>query len=303
MGIGQILNKLPNMEGDLTLPKRIEEEMEIAIDCLSGSLHFEFSESETHCTLTILGWNDNDVTRQAIAHYLVGLRACAIDAALNIRSQLEDTPEDRQEVIQNVFAIIGIDNSELSQDQKQDDRNPWIAEGIWHMCMAIAARRNELHPIGSVISVDYAHIASKDHGLDGLVLYEVDNLFGISIIESKAYRDDPNRAINNAVEFYRDIDSGKHDLRIRQSVQIMRTALPPNFQSMISGSFWKRERTYIPNPHYDESNKMDWTNIRPSFRDLKPVRTNIIIMPHKISGFDNFFDQIADEMRSFARSL
>jgi hypothetical protein len=303
MGIGRILNKLPNKEGDLTLPKRIEEKMEMAINSLSGSLHFGFSESETHRTLTILGWNESAVTRQAIAHYLVGLRASAIDAALNIRSQLEDTPDDRREVIQNVFAIIGIDNSVLSQDQKQDDRNPWIAEGIWHMCMIIAARRNEFHPIGSVISVDYAHIASKDHGLDGLVLYEVDNLFGISIIESKAYRDDPNRAINNAVDFYKEIDNGKHDLRIRQSVQIMRTSLPQSVQSRISGSFWKRERTYLPNPHYDANNNMDWANLRPSFRALKPFRTNIIIMPHIISGFDDFFDQIADEMRNFARSL
>ena len=287
----------------MTLPKRIEDATKLAIECLQNSLQFSISESETHRTLTILGLNDSDDTRQVIANYLVGLRACAVDAALNIKSHLENTAEDRLEVIHNVIAIVGNDNSELSEDQKQDERNPWIAEGIWHLCMVIAARRVDFHPFGSVISVDYAHVASKDHGLDGLVMYENNNLFGLSIIESKAYRDDPNRAINNAVGFYREIDSGKHDLRVRQSVQIMRTALPQDMQSRISGSFWKRERSYLPNPHYDASINMEWTNPRPSFRDLSLGRQNLIIMPHVIFEFDNFFDQIADAMRTFVRSL
>lgn len=287
----------------MTLSKRIDDSMKLAIDCLQKSLRFSISESDTHRTLTILGMNDSDDTRQAIANYLVGLRACAIDAALSIKSQLENTSKDRLEVIQNVLAIVGNDNSELTENQKQDDRNPWIAEGIWHLCMVIAARRADFHPVGSVISVDYAHIASKDHGLDGLVMYENNNLFGLSIIESKAYRDDPNRAINNAVGFYQEIDRGNHDLRVRQSVQVMRTALPQDKQSRISGSFWKRERSYLPNPHYDASINMEWTNPRPSFRNLSLSRQNLIIMPHIIFGFDNFFDQIANAMRAFVKSL
>ena len=72
----------------MTLPKRIEDAMGLAIDCLVNSLQFEISEAETHRTLTILGLNNSDDTRQAIANYLVGLRACAIDAALNISISL-----------------------------------------------------------------------------------------------------------------------------------------------------------------------------------------------------------------------
>lgn len=178
------------------------------------------------------------------------------------------------------------------------------------MCLAIAARRGEFHPNGNIIALDYAHVITKDHGLDVAAMYEKDNLFGLSLVESKAYRDRPNDAVNDAVAFFREVDNGKHSSRIRQSVQVMRNALSLDQQSKISASFWKRERTYLPNPHYhcDNNNLMNWANPRPSFRNLKPKcmvfdSSNIIIMPHIIFGFDDFFDRISDEMRMFARGL
>lgn len=103
--------------------------------------------------------------------------------------------------------------------------------------------------------------------------------------------------------FFREVDKGKHSPRIRQAVQIMRGDLPDEKQEMITMSFWKRERAYIPNPHYDASNRVDWTNSRPSFNDLIPDRQHIIIMPHEIKFFREFFDEIASEMRKFAQSL
>ncbi len=286
----------------MSLPVIIEVAMEDAIDFFVRSLRCDFCEADTHDTLIILGWNDNEESRRSIARYLVGLRALAIDAALTIRSQLEDTPDDRLEIARNVYAIVGKNNFELTDEQIRSERNPWISEGIWHLCMVVASRRQELHPIGSILSVDYAHVASKDHGFDVLAMYEdIDTLFGLTIVESKAYKDDPNGAIANSVEFYREIDCGEHDLQLRQSVQIMRTALPLSVQEKISGSFWKRKRSYIPNPHYDKINNVNWRNSRPSFRSLVPKKPNIIIMPHIIKDFDIFFDLISDEMRYFVK--
>lgn len=280
----------------------VESEMKNAIAYLTASLQSELVESTTHKTLTISGWNDNCVTRQAIAHYLIGLRASAIDAALNIKSQLEDTNEDIEELRKNVISIIGSSDDELSLDQKQDERNTWISEGLWHLCMEIASKRKEFHPIGKVIAIDYPHIASKDHGLDVVVLYKNKELLGISIIETKAYKLRPNKAIKKAIEFFREVDQGKYDLRIRQSVQIMRTALPEDLQKIVTGSFWKRQRAYIPNPHYDACCKVDLSKNRPTFNGLFPGNLNIIVMPHAIIGFDVFFNQISDEMRSIIRS-
>ncbi len=287
----------------MSLPRKIEEAMSNAIAYLVDVLRCQILDADTHRVLIVTGWNNDSSTRQAIAHYLVGLRACAIDAALNIRAELEDTLADRVELRQSILKIIGASNETLTDDQKQDERNPWMAEGLWQLCMVIAARRPEIHPVGGVVAVNYAHTAAKDHGLDVAAIYESNNVYGLSLIESKAYKQDPNQAISKAVDYFKAIDRGEHAPKIRQTVQIMRTALPAEQQERIPMSFWKRMRSYLPNPHYDAGCTMNWTNTRPSFRELTPDRLNIIIMPHIITNFDTFFDTIADEMRAFVRSL
>jgi hypothetical protein len=294
------------------LPERIEYAMTHAIQYLGRILEWEILEAPTHRTVIVTGWNKDDSTRQAIAHYLVGLRACAIDAALNIRAELEDSEEDKIEVLGNVIAIVGEDDAEETEEQKRRktyERNPWIAEGIWHLCMAIAAQhRREIHLPGAVVALNYAQPIAKDHGLDVAAIYEIvdRDLFGLSFIESKAHENDINGAISKAVGFFREVNEGKkHAVRIRQSVQIMRSSLPRDKQAQIPRSFWRRTRAYLPNPHYDARCRVDWTNSRPSFDTLRldKVNIDIVVMPHEICEFANFFDEIADEMRAFARSL
>lgn len=288
----------------MSLPNDINEAMESSIEHLTNSMRYEVLEADTHRTIIVTCWNDDDQNRKAVARYLVGLRACAIDAALNIRARLEDTPEDRSEIMQSVADIIGGSDVELTIDQKQDERNPWIAEGIWHLCMTIAKRRPGIHPMGNIIALNPIHVVAKDRGLDVIAIYmEEEAIFGLSFIESKAYKNNPNGAINDAVALFKNVDQGKYATRIRQAVQVMRASLPPNTQAAISTSFWKRKRSYIPNPHYDESHRINWAGTRPSFRSLEPDRANILVMPHIICGFDEFFDNIADEMRSFVGSL
>lgn len=285
--------------------------MKNAISDLAIALRFEACNVTTHQALIVAGWDDNDSCRQAIAHYLVGIRACAIDAALNIKATLTDTTEDRTEILQSVLAVVGKTNEWSSDPEeceeqrafKQDERNPWIAEGIWHLCLAVAAHRSEIHPMGNIILLDYAHIKAKDHGLDVSAIYQANGETGISLVETKAYRNNPNGAISAAVGFFRDVDKGNHSTRIRQAVQIMRTALTPELNGTISSSFWKQNRTYICNPHYHADHSVDWTNARTSFRNLEPEPDYIAIMPHCIVDFDLFFDDIAEKMRTFANSL
>jgi hypothetical protein len=287
----------------VSLPDAISNATRAAIETI-GDLHwYQEFESESHFALVLGGFAESTRGRRAIARYLVGLRASAIDAALNIRSELEDTPEDQQEILESVYAIVGESNDDLTQEQKEDERNPWIAEGIWHLCMAVAYDRTRLHPVGQIVALFYPHISAKEHGLDVATIYEKSGALGVSLVESKAYKSRPNAALSSAVGFFRQVDDGTHDVRIRQVVQIMRTALPPRRQRAVSGSFWKRERSYIPNPHYDAAVRKDWSKKRDSLTDLVPDRNHILIMPHAITDFDQFFDDIANEMRAFVESL
>jgi len=278
----------------------ITHSMQESIDYLSGRICYTITPVTTHQIITVTCWNDDASTRTAIAKYLVGLIACAIDAALNIRANLENTASDLDEIIRSVEKIV----NSPDENHRRTERNPWIAEGLWHLCMAVAKEKAEIHPVGQIIAAKLVNISAKDHGLDVAVIYTIDSAsFGLSFVECKAYKNDPNGAITKSVDFFKEIDQGDHDWRIRQSVQMLRSFLPATTQSAISNSFWKANRTYIPNPHYDESCSIDWSNSRPSFSDLGPDSSNIIIMPHAIKEFDQFFEHISDDMKAFATSL
>lgn len=276
----------------MSLPKKLETEVNRAITFLSPRLRCCATACDTHRTVEVVGWNDDVATREAIAKYLVGLRACAVDAALRIRAELVDSQEDALEIVENVEVV-----------DKTTARNPWIAEGMWHLCMHIAKRRAELHPLGQIIALNPAHPIAKDHGLDIVAIFESSGSIGLSIVECKAYCDNPNQAISDAVKFYTEIDDGNHSVRIRQAIQTMRAALEKKKQSLVTASFWKQNRAYLPNPHYDASVVLEWDRKRPSFKPLAPGKDGIVVMPHCITGFNAFFDSVAKHMRSFAKSL
>ena len=290
--------------GGMSLNEKIEQGVHEAVELLKSKIELETLESSTHRALIVKGWNKDEATINAIAKYLVGLRASALDVALNICSiLLDDTLEGKIDLESSINEIVGATDKSLTSIQIRDERNPWLAEGIWHLCMYLSVEIKDCHPCGDIIAIGPVHVKAKDHGLDGIVLYECADDIGLTLIESKAYKDDPNRAIQKALKFFKEIDSEKHTTRIRQDVSNLRNALSYDKQRNIRGAFWKRNRTYIPNPHYDSSIEIDWTNKRESFKDLKIARDNIIIMPNIIDEFEAFFNKVSKEMREYSRSL
>lgn len=288
----------------MPLPAKLDTKIKNAVVLLGKKLRCKADDAPTHRTLAVEGWADAPEMIEAIAAYLVGLLGLTIARTLEIRAQVEDTERDKLELVQNVERIVGADTASLSEDQKEDERNPWIAEGLWHLCLFLAATRAELHPLGAIVALDFPHVAAKDHGFDVMAIYRsgVDS-FGVSFVESKAYANNPNKAINHAVAFFGEVDNGKHDMRLRTVVASMRSGMPAEQQQLVSLSLWKDIRAYVPNPHYDSAQVMDWTNARPSFNELRVPKDRILIMPHAISKFAQFFDDIAAAMRSFVKTL
>jgi hypothetical protein len=287
----------------MSLPAQIESWMHEAIDLLGASLQLQLQQVATHSILTVSGWNSSPNTRRAIGRYLVGLRVCAIDAALSIRAEIADTDTGRLELRRNVYAIIGEHPNSLSVTLIRTSRNPWIAEGLWHLCLVVARQVAPLHPPGAVVAINLPHPKPSDHGIDVAVLYRIGDAFGFSIVESKAYPDNVGNAVQNSIVFFREVDSGTHALRIRQIISVMRAQLGQPDQGRISLTLWEERRNYFANPHYDSQHAPNWTNPRPALATLAPGPNGVFLMPHGIQGFDAFFDNISAEMRAAVASV
>lgn len=292
----------PAEPAKLTLSQGIESGVLEALQTLGAKITAQRLAAQTHSALIVSGWND-PAAIVAIAWYMVGQRAQAVSIALRIQALLENTKADQAEVQLNVEKIVGSQKQPLTDQQKTDERNPWMAEVLWHLCLFLSKANQPLRAVGELVALEEVHIGTKDHGPDIVALYKEGDGFGISIVETKAYETNPNKAINDAVDYFREVDGGAHDLRLRQTVSHMRNSLPPESQALISPSLWKMTRTYLPNPHYDDSVEMDWTNTRPSFRTLNGGSKRIVIMPNAIPGFSVFFDAVADQMREIVEKM
>lgn len=259
---------------------------------------------DTHGVLEVTGWQDTN-SIDALAMYLVALRACVIDQAGRIYTGLiGDTRDCACDILQSVNEIVEqpSHSNESVQEWKSKWRNPWIAEGIWHCCMRVAMNVPELHKRGTIIALELPHISPKDHGLDVTALYVKENVgLGMTIIETKAYRDAPNKAISDAVTMLKAIEAGKYDTRLRQMVTSFRTVIDASYKQQLSSSLWKNERTLIPNPHYEaRTATVQWARKRNSFSQLTAP---VVIMPHAIDGYNAFFDEVANAMRSKGEDL
>ncbi len=287
----------------MTLSKKLEAEVNAAVEMLASRLVLSVATAPTHRVLEVTGWGDPALTR-AIAGYLVALRVLAVDSALRIRAELADTDRDRLELWSNITAIVGDPPSSLTPVRKRDERNPCLAEGLWHLCLFLASRRAEFHPFGTLLAISQPNVTAKDHGIDIAALYhESATEIGLSLVETKAYQDRPSDAIEAAAEFFRAVDSGTHDLRARQITQAMRNALPPEQQPLVRVSLWKQHRAYIPNPHYDATNSPRWGRARRPLKGLAVRPERICIMPHAITDFTTFFDALAQAMYDIAAEL
>jgi len=285
-------------------PSDLESAVQAAVAALLKATTCSTSECQTHKVVAVQGWAATPQTVDHLATYLVGLLASTISRTLEVRAQITNSTKDRLELLRSVEQVVGSTASPLTEDQKQDQRNPWIAEGLWHLYFFLAARNATLHPAGSVVALDLPHVAAKDHGLDVLAIYRDGTQYGLAVVECKAYEANPNKAINDAVKTFKQVDNGKHDARIRQFVATVRTALPAKAQAEVSASLWKDVRSYVPNPHYDDTKKpMNWANKRTSFAELGVSAERVVIMPHAIKQFTAFFDDVASAMLKVAQSF
>ncbi|MDF2612435.1 MAG: hypothetical protein K0S71_221 [Clostridia bacterium] len=281
----------------------ISQSMEEAVQYLAKNIKIEKLDVQTHKAITVKEMNLEPMKR-AIACYLVGIRAEAIDSGTNIINSLlyENTKDGVNDLCASVEQIIGEKKISLSDEQKRDERNPWIAEQIWHMILVATKYNQAIYPPGKIIGINLAHINAKDHGLDGVGIFLTpSDELGLVLIESKAYKDNYNMAITNAIDFFKKVELGKYNTHIRREITSMRSNLNPIYQKKISPSFWKDTKSYVPNPHYDVRVGANWKNQRPSFSSLDIPKDYKIIMPHEIKDFDRFFEDVAGFMRDFCK--
>ncbi len=282
----------PAYLGASNLVTDINTALQTLLECLS----IVRDECATHSVIVVQGFDDNKVL-EATAVYLVSAISQNIDATMQIREALFEEESISRELGRDVISVIG--KLDVDDEFKKMNRDPWMWEGISHMLIHLSQFDSDFHPIGQVLAKTSIKYDVHDHGLDIIAIYDSGTL-GITAGECKAYFENPTRAISDAANKLREVDSNIRDIEIRSVVNQLRSALDDGMQRRIVGSFWRNERSYLPFVCCDEGCARDWNKNRKSLRRLNIPVSHKILFPLSLLEARRKFDQICEYMRVYS---
>jgi hypothetical protein len=278
-------------------PASLDKDVQIAITVLTSQLGASLQECETHTHLDISGFG-SPATMKATAVYLVGSIAQCIQADMEIRAALYDDATRSRDLLSDIVDVIG--DASRNDTFKIMERDPWMWEAIGHMLFHLAKSKADFHPSGRILAKTQVKYDLHDHGLDLIAIYEAD-LLGITAGESKAYLNDPAKAITGAANRLKELDDTMRDVEIRATITQLRPSLTAAQQAKLGNCFWRQERTYYPMVCCDDQSERDWIRNRKVLRDLAIPVSRKFLLPFAMPAARTTFDQIAEFMRAYAQ--
>ena len=295
---------MPTLDDLASVVQRLETDIEQCLELLGERLQVVSTATGTHQLLTITGVDRSPECLRDLAVYCVGQIAKAVQVNLEIRADLLGVDDDaRVQLIRDVYSVIGESNDDLTDTQKEYERDPWLFEALSHLFVHLSTKKEDFFPIGTPIGLTMTHRGVKEQGLDLVAIYASTDV-GLSIGESKAWEDDPSGGLRDAVEKkFREVDLGNYDAELRTIVGQMRYAMPAEYQGKITGAFWRNERAYLPFIGYDSKHNPRWTSNREALKTLDIPATHRVLFPLPIEGFRDFFEDLSDAMRAYLALL
>jgi hypothetical protein len=164
-------------------------------------LHEE-AKAQSHIVLRAEGITDPDAVA-AFGIYLAAALAGAVKVDTTLAARFLGLGVDRRlELRRRVHAVVGESNTVTTKDHerwRETRRDPWIAEGIGHLLMMLASRKNTGCLAGLVAAVKQMHARTTQQGLDLVAIYLVeDELPALAIGEGKATFADPSSHLTAA---------------------------------------------------------------------------------------------------------
>lgn len=254
---------------------------------------------DSHVVVTVSGLEDADAI-SALGVYLTALVANVVAIDLSLADRLLGAGADAEEQLRSdVHELIG-DSNAISSSFREDQRNPWIAEGIAHLLVALPVEGPGPCVPGMVHALTLPHEKSSQQGLDTVAIYDAeDMLLAVCIGEAKASERLAGVHLGRSVKLFRSIDAGSREHSIRSTINMLSAYLRADVRDRVVPSFWKEQRMYMPVIGYKSDCGFQPTQNRPAtLGSLAVPSTNRRLVTLSLQNFHQFFDDVADAMHA-----
>lgn len=273
-----------------------EADIQTAIRTITDGVTVTRDPRPSHHASVVSGLEDAPVI-EALGIYLAGCVGTAIRVDLEIALDLlGNQPNEVAQLRRSVESIIGADNN-VNENFKETRRDPWITEGIAHLCAMLSRDHVNLGPPGRIEAVTLVHPDVTEHGLDQLAIFHEAPVLGVSIGEAKASDQDIGGNLTEAAVKFREVEIGIHDPDIRTTINYLRGSLPQALQSLITQTFWSDRRTFQAYAAYPVNDGFDHRRARPALGALNGAPDTVNVVCLALDDYSQFFDDVADAIR------
>jgi hypothetical protein len=208
------------------------------------------------------------------------------------------------EVQRDLTDTLGSDNQNITDDFREDERNPWLGECVGHLLLN-CYREEPTHGVpGRLVALSPIHDDVKDHGLDLVGLHvEPGDLLSLSAGEAKASELYAKKHAAGAATLFHEIDQGIRDMHLRQRVQLLREGLLPAHSALVTPAFWRHRRSYVAVISFAQGSQFSPTHPRKTFQKLAVSTDRIRLWSIPLSDYHGFFDAVSDAARTVASDL
>jgi hypothetical protein len=248
---------------------------------------------------------ENEAVPDALGRYFVGVIAGIVEEDVSLGEDLFATePDSAAEVRLQINRIVGRDNSFPNKKRRHFRdrvRNPYIAEVMAHALVVLRSRGHTACLLGPPLALKNPHVDPRRQGMDLIGIYDGDGLPAAVIGEAKASRRYGVRRLQEAANFFSDIEAGKRGAEIRTELGALRFALSDEMRREVGDGFWRRRCAYVPiivfeDPIGEVEDNDDLDGLRPEPEDIRLVAL-------ELPSFLSFFDLVADQIRQATEEL
>jgi hypothetical protein len=253
---------------------------------------------DSHTVVTISGLEKSPAIDAFATYALVAGIGQAVRVNLAIATDMfGGGPEFGDALRRDVEQTIGANNA-ITNDFREDQRDPWFTECLGHLLLNLSRHVTALGPPGTIRALTLVHTDVRDHGMDLVGLHLEQALLALNVAEAKASENNASHHSGATAALFAEVDSGTRDKEIRAKVQILREALPPQEQGLITPAFWHDRRAYAAVISYSQTSTFAPAHPRRSYAALAVGADRVRLLAVPLANYRQFFDTVADQVRA-----
>lgn len=279
-------------------PQTVEGLLANALATLQQELTVRAQQVASHVVVTVDGLEKPAAIEAFATYALVAGIGQAVRVNLAIATEMFGGDSQFAHALRrDVEQTIGASNA-ITKDFREDQRDPWFTECLGHLLLNLSRHLAALGPPGAIQALTLVHTDVRDHGMDLVGLHLEQALLALNVTEAKASENNASNHSGATATLFAEVDAGTRDKEIRAKVQILREALPPERQALVTAAFWHDRRAYAAVISYSQASTFAPAHRRPTYAALAVGADRMRLLAVPLANYRQFFDAVADRVRA-----